>query len=322
MFGLPPVTGYALSRRDLIRSSLLVALTGCSALGKQEPTFSTDVKVVNILATVRDKKGEIIRNLTKDDFTLVEDGRPQSIRYFSRQSDLPLTLGLLVDTSLSQTRVLEDERAASFRFLEQVLREEKDKAFIVQFDQVILIRQDLTSSRKDLESALEVVDSPDPRKLGGEGGGTLLYDAVRKISIQVMKKLQGRKAFIVLSDGVDVGSVITLTDAIETAQRADTLVYSILFSDANAYGGFSLGSTGKGVLERLSRETGGGFFEVSKKQSIGQIFELIEEELRSQYSLGFVSDQPVTASGFRKIRLTVRQKGLLVQARDRYYAEL
>ncbi|MBV9155811.1 MAG: VWA domain-containing protein [Acidobacteriaceae bacterium] len=310
-----------LSRRDLIRSSI-AAVSTLPLWAKQEPTFSANVKVVNILATVRDKKGQIIRNLSKEDFTLLEEGKPQGIRYFSRESDLPLTLGLLVDTSLSQTRVLEDERGASYRFLEQVLREDRDKAFIVQFDQVILIRQDLTSSRKDLESALEVVDSPDPRKLGGGGGGTLLYDAVRKISIQVMKKLQGRKAFIVLSDGVDVGSAITLTDAIETAERADTLVYSILFSDPNAYGAFSLGSPGKGVLERLSRETGGRFFEVAKKQSIGQIFESIEEELRSQYSLGFVSDEPVTASGFRKIRLTVKQKGLLVQARDRYYAEL
>lgn len=317
-FGL---TKSRLSRRDLIRSSA-AALFAHRATGAQEPKFSTDVKVVNVLATVRDKKGQIIRDLGKDDFTLLEDGRPQTIQYFSRESDLPLTIGLLVDTSLSQTRVLEDERGASLHFLEQVLRENKDKAFIVQFDQVILIRQDLTSSRKDLEAALELVDSPDPRKLGGEGGGTLLYDAVRKISIQVTRNLQGRKALIVLSDGVDFGSAITLTDAIEAAERADTLVYSILFSDASAYGSFSLGESGKRVLQRLSRETGAGFFEVSKKQTIEQIFGSIEEELRSQYSLGFVSDEPVTASGFRKIRLTVKSKGLLVQARDRYYAEL
>src|SRR5581483_1862829 len=142
----------------------------------QEPTFSTNVKVVNILATVRDKNKSIVRNLNKDDFTLLENSRKQVIRYFSRDSNLPLTIGLLVDTSLSQTRVLEDERGASFRFLEQVLREDKDKAFIVQFDQVVLIRQDLTSSRKDLEAALEVLDSPNPRK-SGDGGGTLLYDS-------------------------------------------------------------------------------------------------------------------------------------------------
>ena len=315
---LTPVR-YALSRRDLIRSGVAGLLVG-PVRANQEPTFSTEVKVVNILATVRNNKGEIIRNLTKDDFTLFEDGRAQTIRYFSRESDLPLTLGLLIDTSLSQTRVLESERGASFRFLEQVLREAKDKAFIVQFDQVILVRQELTSSRKDLESALDVVDSP--RTSGGDGGGTLLYDTVRKISVQIMRPLKGRKAFIVLSDGVDFGSAISLTDAIESAQRAETLVYSILFSDESAYGPLSLSSNGRRVLERLSRETGAGFFQVSSKQSIEQIFGLIEEELRSQYSLAFVSDAPVTASGFRKIRLTCRQKGLIVQARNRYYAEL
>lgn len=320
-FGLPLLTNSPPSRRDLIRSTAALLLPrSLAASAAQEPTFSTNVKVVSVLATVRDKRGDIIRNLGKDDFTLLEDGRPQTIRYFSRESDLPLTLGLLVDTSLSQTRVLEDERGASFRFLEQVLREGKDKAFIVQFDQVVLTRQELTSSRKDLESALDLVDSP--RKLGAEGGGTLLYDAVRMESIQVMRKLEGRKAFIVLTDGVDIGSSVTLTDAIEAAQRADTLVYSILFSDESAYGSFSLGPSGRGVLQRLSRETGAGFFEVSKKQSIDRIFALIEEELRSQYSLGFVSDELITASGFRKIRLIAKQKGLIVQARDRYYAEL
>ncbi|MGA8026592.1 MAG: VWA domain-containing protein [Bryobacteraceae bacterium] len=309
-----------LSRRDWTISAAVLIFRRL-ARAQQEPTFSTEVKVVNILATVRDKSGHIIRDLTKDDFTLYENGRLQSIRYFSRESDLPLTIGLLVDTSLSQTRVLENERGASFRFLEQVLREDKDKAFIAQFDQVILIRQELTSSRKDLEATLEVLDSPDT-KYGGQGGGTLLYDAVRTASIQVMRKQQGRKAFIVLTDGVDVGSAVSLTDAIESAERADTLAYSILFSDAAAYGGFSPAASGRAALERLSRETGGGFFEVTKRQNIEQIFGQIEEELRSQYSIGFVSDQPVTASGFRKIRVATKQKGLIVQARDRYYAEL
>lgn len=114
---------------------------------------------------------------------------------------------------------------------------------------------------------------------------------------------------------------MTLTDAVEAAQRADTLVYSILFSDDSYYGGFSLGAAGKRVLERLSRETGGGYFAVTKQQTIQQIFDVIQEELRSEYSLGFVSDQPVTSSGFRKIRVSTKQKGLLVQATDRYYAE-
>lgn len=297
-------------------TSVLFART----LKGQQPTFSTEVKVVNVFATVRDKKGQIIRNLQKDDFTVLENNRPQIIRYYSQESDLPLTVGLLVDTSLSQTRVLEDERGASYRFLNQVLREDKDKAVVVQFDQAIVIRQGLTGSHKELEDTLALLDSPNARQ-AAEGSGTLLYDAVRTASIQVMRQQKGRKAFIVLTDGVDVGSQVTLGDAIEAAQRADTLVYSILFSDESYYGGFSIGSSGKGVLERLSRETGGGFFAVSKQRSIQQIFETIQEELRSEYSLGFVSDQPVRSSGFRKIRVTTKEKGLVVQATDRYYAE-
>ncbi len=154
-----------------------------------------------------------------------------------------------------------------------------------------------------------MLDSPNAQE-AAYGSGTLLYDAVRTAAIQVMRKQQGRKAFIVLTDGVDVGSTCTLNDAVEAAQRADTIVYCILFSDESYYGRvLSIGPSGKGVLERLARETGGGFFEVSPKQNIEQIFSAIEEDLRSEYSLGFVSDRPVTSSGFRKIRVTTKQKG-------------
>jgi VWFA-related protein len=137
----------------------------------------------------------------------------------------------------------------------------------------------------------------------------------------VMRNQQGRKAFVILTDGVDEGSEVSLADAIEAAQRADTLIYSILFSDATYYGPSLLGSHGKGVLQRLSRETGGGYFEVSKKQTLGDIFTAIQDELRSEYSLGFVSDRPATKSGFRALRVITDRKGLIVQARDRYYAE-
>jgi VWFA-related protein len=294
-----------------------------SLLGQQEPTFSTNVRVVNVLASVRDKKGSLVRGLTKDDFTLFEDGRPQTIRYFSQESDLPLTIGMLIDTSLSQRTVLEEERGASFHFLESVLREGKDLAFIVQFDEAIFVRQDLTSSRKDLEATLQVLQPP-YSDVGSSG--TLLYDAIRTASNQKMLKRPGRKALIIMSDGVDIGSHITLADAVEAAQRSDTLIYSILFSDETAYGvsgrAHHMAPEGRATLQRLSEATGGGYFEVSKKQTIEHIFESIQEELRTQYSLGYVSDEPVTASGFRKIHLTTKKKGVVVQAKDRYYAEL
>ena len=307
-----------------------------------------------MLATVRNKQGQIVQNLNKDDFTLEEDGRAQTIGYFSRESDLPLTLGLLIDTSMSQRRVLGQERTASYRFLDQVLREDKDKAFVIHFDRDVELLEDLTSSRKRLESALTSLETPPQQQRGGggggggypgsrgghRGGGTKLYDAVLLASDELMKKQHGRKALIVLSDGVDNGSKVSLTSAIEAAQRADTMVYSILFADEEAYGqrggGFGGGMgrrggypprsrypqsrpDGKKVLRQISQETGGGFFEVSKKLPVEQIYSRLEEELRNQYSLGYTPDQ--AASGFHKISLTAKQKGLIVQARDGYYAD-
>jgi VWFA-related protein len=305
------------------RSFLITAASFCAAIlrAQEEPTFTARVKVVNVLATVRDKKGAIIRDLTKDDFSLLEDKRPQNIRYFAKQSDLPLTIGLMVDTSMSQQRVLDAERGASYRFLDQVLRERKDQVFIMQFDMSVQMRQGLTDSRKKLDDALDFVDTPTRNQLRtvGSGGGTLLYDALVKASKDPMKALTGRKALIVMTDGVDYGSEETVSSAIDAAQKADTLIYCILFSDSGFYGGG--GPDGKGVLMRMAKETGGGFFAVSKKQSIEDIFGLIQDELRSQYSLGYVSDQPVSISEFRKIQLAPKDKTLIVQSRDKYWAQ-
>jgi VWFA-related protein len=312
------------SRRQFILSAASLA-AGYRLRGQEPATFSTEIKVVNVLATVRNKRGEIIRGLTKDDFTLSEGRRPQTIRYFSRETDLPLTLGLMVDTSMSQRRVMDAERAASFRFLDQVLRGNQDQVFIMQFDLSAQLRQELTSSLKKLNDALAYVDTPTFNDLRNQtGGGTVLYDAVLKASREIMKNQRGRKALIVLSDGVDTGSEASIAEAIEAAQRADTLIYSILFSDENAYGPFGRllgGGDGRGALTRMSKETGGGFFEVSKKQGLDQIFALLQEELRSQYNIGYVSDEPVIISEFRKIQLTTKEKSLLVQARDRYWAQ-
>jgi VWFA-related protein len=311
-----------LSRRQFLASTGGLLYT--SALpAQQQPTFSTNVKVVSVLATVHDKKGSIVRGLTKGDFTLFENGRPQIIRYFSQESDLPLTIGLLIDTSLSQRTVLEVEREVSFHFLERVLREKQDQAFIVQFDESLFVRQQPTSSRKDLEATLQVLEPPDA-DLGPSG--TLLYDAVCLASNQKMRRLNGRKALIILSDGVDIGSHAKLMDAIDAAQRADALIYSILFSDETAYGvgprGHRVAPQGRATLERLSNQTGGVFFQVSKKQTIEHVFGSIEQELRTQYSFGYISDQPVVTPGFRNIHLEANKKGLIVQAKDRYYAEL
>jgi len=304
------------------RSAVWLALMSLCASPQDLPTFRTEIKVVNVLATVRNKQGNFVRSLDKDDFQVSENGRPQEIRYFARDTDLPLTLGLMVDTSLSQRRVLDAERVASFDFLDSVLREKKDHVFVMQFDLSPIMRQELTSSLRELHQSLLNVDAPSLNDLINQtGGGTVLYDAVLQASRDIMKKLTGRKAVIILTDGVDTGSQTSIGEAIEAAQRADTLIYSILFSDPHAYGFFGGGGDGRGALTRMSRETGGGFFEVSKKQSLNQIYAQLESELRSQYSIGYVSDQPVAVSEFRKIQLVTREKGLTVQARNRYWAQ-
>ncbi len=337
----------------------------------QGPPITVHVKVVNVLATVRDKKGAIVRDLDVNDFELKEDDRPQKIRYFAHETDLALTLGLLVDTSMSQRRVLGEERDASATFLDQVLRVDKDQAFIIHFDHEVELLQDLTSSRQKLQAALGQLqtpqrseqssgDSPDSgqgqpggpggRGRGGFGGGTTLYDAIYLASNDITAKQGGRKALIVLSDGVDRGSKKTLASAIEAAQRADTLVYSILFTSEEDNGGGGYGGhhgmgggmggmggmgrrgggyprpqesrpDGKKILEKLSKETGGRFFETSKKHPIDDTFSQIQEELRSQYSLGYTPDPPDTDVGYHKIMVTTKKKDLTVQARDGYYSK-
>jgi len=259
------------------------------------PVFTTEVKVVNVLATVRNRTGSLVGGLSQEDFLLFEDGRPQTIRYFARESDLPLTLGLMVDTSASQRRVLDSERGASLRFLDRVFRENKDHVFIMQFDTNVQMRQPPTSSVRKLDEAMAYVDTETERQLRQQGGGgTLLYDAVASASEEVMRKQTGRKALIVLSDGVDFGSENTLKEAVEAAERAETLVYSILYSDPGAYGIFGGGNDGKRVLQRMSEDSGGSFFEVTKKQPVDSIFDILQEELRNQYNLGYVSDKPVS----------------------------
>ena len=320
------------------------------------------MKVVNVLATVRDKHGQLVNNLTKDDFKLTQDGHPQTIGYFAKETDLPLTLGLLVDTSMSQRRLIDQERTASYAFLDDVMRVDKDKAFVIHFDSEIELLQDLTNSRDKLEAALDKLNTPhfDDASSGGgggspgggggghRGGGTTLYDAVYLASDEMMRKQEGRKAIILLTDGVDNASKVSLDRAIETAQRANTLVYSILYADPDAYGhqgyrrmgrphggwggggmgrypggggGYPGGGgggypqqqqhpDGKKVLQRISKETGGRFFEVSKKEPIDQIYKQIEEELRNQYNLGYTPDKADASAGLSQHLANDDQQGL------------
>lgn len=344
------------SRRDLLLGA--AAFFPLRAQEKTNANFKGDVKVVNVFANVHNSKNEVVKDLKQEDFTIEEDGRPQTIKYFSRETDLPLTLGLMVDTSGSQRRVLGKGKTATSEFISQVMREDRDKAFLIKFDAEAEEMQELTSSKKKLQSTLNDVEGASPRQLqrrndpnssgGGQPrGGTILYDAILLGSNEELKKLQGRKAMILLTDGDDHGSRSSLSECIEAAQRADTLVYSIYFADQEqsnfnpSFGGPGMGrrggmgggggggrgrpqqmprGDGTKILQRISRETGGAFFEVSKKMPIEKIYEQIEEELRSQYNLGYSPDKSDVGSGFRKIKVTAKGKGLVVQAREGYYA--
>ncbi len=352
--------------KALLAGLSLVAGSAIVALAQKTPEFKVGVSIVNVLATVRDHDGRIVNNLTKDDFILEEDGKPQVITNFFRETDLPLTIGLLVDTSVSQRNLIDIEQSAAMQFFDHVLRPDRDLAFLIQFDSDVLMLQDLTSSQADLENALERLDVPGRRAnrlarrpfgwkrpengLGpgnsqfpwpGGGGqmppiggppsgspaGTLLYDSVFLAADEVLRNEAGRKTVILISDGVDQGSKISEKETIETALRADCIVFSIRYYDDEFYrrGGRGIvfggpGSEGYSALKNLSSQTGGTVYEVSKKLSLTAIFDQIQQELRSQYSLSYTAPAG-SKGGFRKIKLRTTDKNLKVLTRSGYYAK-
>ncbi|MEP7355446.1 MAG: VWA domain-containing protein [Acidobacteriota bacterium] len=260
--------------------------------------FRTAVRVVNILATVRDKTGKIIQGLTKDDFILEEQGHAQEIRYFTQQSDLPITIGLLIDVSGSLAALIEEEKTVTLEFVNAVLREQ-DLGFLIVFAGTVLMEQRPTSSLAELSRSIARLRFP-------PFGGTQIYDAVVMAADDVLKAREGRKVIIVLSDGEDNSSRASLTHAVEAAQRADSLVYT-----------FQIGPLGPSRWERLSTETGGRYFK--NGSSLPAAFSEIRKELRNQYSLGF--EPKAAAAGFRSLKLSTKDKASKVQARTRYYYE-
>ena len=355
-------------------------------------TLSVDARLVNVPVVVRDKKGALVSTLTRDDFQLESDGKAQTIRYFDKDADLPLTLGLLVDTSRSVAGVLDEERTASSAFLETMLATDKDRAFVIHFARGTELLQDLTNSKPRLQAALKELETDtsgggsqgtDPNDPGssnggsggsngggrgrsrGAGGGTTLYDAAFLASDEIMSKQTGRKALVLLTDGDDRGSKESLAASIEAAQRANTVVYAIYFKGEESHGsgdrggypgggnrrggiGFPGGGgypgggggypggrggggggnggnqprvDGKKVLERMTGETGGRVFEISKKQTVSAIYQQIAEELRTGYRLGFAPTTDASSDGYHQIDLKLtKAKDLRIQTRDGYYA--
>lgn len=310
-----------------------IALGNLTAMGQQSPplaqspqTLKISTEVVNVFAVVKDKKGLLIPNLNKDDFEITEDGVPQTIKYFSRSADTPLTLAILIDTSPSQQRVLPTEQEEADAFIRQVIHP-KDLACILHFDLDVELLQDFTSDHGLLARAI------DGTQINGGGAGVLpstfptdtpccthLYDAVYLASNDLLRDQVGRKVVIELTDGEDEGSQEKLSAAIEAAQKSDVIIYSIDVSDRSFYSGQFAGFNGDSVLERLSGETGGRVVKVSRKHTMSEAFHQIEDELRTQYLLGYTPTNARHDGSFRKIRVQVRTGGYKVQARRGYYA--
>ncbi len=380
-----PATNTAAPTADASASapaSAPASATAASATAR--PTISGKdisgkVKEVNLLAVVRDKKGQPVSSLEKQDFVLAQDGRPQTVTQFAKESDLPLTLGILADTGPGQRKAMADERKAATDFVKRLLRENKDRGFVLHFDKQVELLQDVTTSHDKLAKGIDEISVGDTPPSSGrkrdEGdsqtphyffGGGMLYDAIFLSSDELLKGVRGRKAMVVFSDGVDHDSKTSLDRAIESAQRTDTLIYCVYVAaereeqpegngggrrGGGGYpgGGYPGGgggpfpggggpfpggggggrrgpgsaprenkTDGKKILQQIATESGGRYFELSKKLTAAQIYEQIEAEMRHQYSLAYTPDQ--AENGYHKLHLGTRNTDLTVQTRAGFYA--
>jgi len=297
---------------------------------EEVPTIQVNVSVVSLLASVRDKRGGLVANLEKSDFTVFEDGKQQEIKYFSRETDLPLTIGLLIDVSASQRNLLDIERSAASQFFGEVLRK-KDEAFLISFGEECELLQDYTNSARMLSQGMNGLRvssgvggfGPGPVPTAGGPRGTVLYDAVFLAADEKLRTEVGRKVIVLITDGVDEGSRESIDAAIEAAQKADAVVYSIDYFDPSAYGygpfGFG-GGAGEGYLRKMSDATGGHVYKVDRRHSLDEVFKELQEEMRSQYSIGYVSTNDKRDGGYRHLDVRMANKDLKAQVRKGYYA--
>jgi VWFA-related protein len=307
---------------------LWLAMGASVALAQDPEPIKIDVNLVSVLSTVRNKSGGLIGNLDKSDFKIYEDGKEQEIKNFTRETDLPLTIALLVDTSKSQERLIDIEKRAAYQFFSKVLRQ-KDEAFLMQFGAEAELLQDSTNSPKLLQKGLDELRlsvpvgglHPGPVPTMQNQAGTILYDAVYLAANEKLRGEVGRKAIVIITDGVDTGSKISRDKSIEAAQKADSIVYSIYYVDRGAYGfgGFG-GGGGEGELRRMSSETGGQVFKVEKNHTLDDIFQEIQDEMRSQYAITYAPPNPKRDGSYHKIDIKVSGKDYRVQARKGYYA--
>jgi VWFA-related protein len=288
----------------------------------QAPTIKAEVNLVNVFATVRDKNKRIVTDLKQDDFKVFEDGHEEKISFFSKEMQLPITLGLLLDTSGSEERMLSSIQDAGARFLHRVLKK-GDEAMVISFDTDVDLLADLTDDRPILDRAINKarINTPGGGFYGGNPGpvpgagsvGTALYDAVYLACSEKLNGEAGRKAIVIVTDAQDEGSKVKLEEAIESAQRTDTVIHILLVADPR-FGGNTA------VAHKMTEETGGRLIIVNSEKRLEEAFDQISEELRSQYTLGYYPSNTAKDGKFRKIHVDTDNHDLKVLARKGYYA--
>ena len=290
-----------------------------------DQVIKVDVSLVNLYFSVRQSHGGYVSDLKQEDFEVYEDGKLQTLKAFARETDQPLTLGLLVDVSKSQERLIEDERQASSRFFELVLRP-KDEAFLLSFGVESELLQDVTNSHTLLAKALRGlrlnagVPTVTPTTVPRAARGTVLYEAVWLAANEKMHAEVGRKALVLITDGDDQGSRTKPSEAVEAAQKADSIIYVVLYEDPY-YAHQMFGGAGEGEMRKLTEETGGRVFRVDRKNRLSDIYDQLQQELRSQYVIAYSPTNPERDGKFRKVEIRLKdRKDLKVQARKGYYA--
>lgn len=294
-------------------------------LAAQEPepgqTLKATVNLVNLYVTVRDNKKHIVTNLTQNDFSVFEDNQPQKIAFFSKEVTLPITLGLLLDTSGSEQNMLYAIQDAGSQFLGRILRK-GDEAMVISFDTDVNLMADFTDNRGELDRAIHRtrISAPmggmvNPGPIGGSGNvtGTALYDAIYLACHDQLATEAGRKAIVIVTDAEDEGSKLRIEDAIEAAQRTDTVIHIILVYDPR-------NGANTGAARKLTEETGGRVISATSAKKLQEAFDEISEELRSQYTVGYYPSNTAHDGQFRKVKVEMANKDDKALTRKGYYA--
>ena len=291
-----------------IMLGIFAALTLAQAVPPtQQPPLKVNVDLVNVLFTVTDASGRFVPGLTRADFVVEEDGRKQEIQRFSQENERPLTLGVLVDKSPSVGGVFNAEKTAAISFLETTLKE-GDLAMVISFDRTVTLEEDFTEDKRALRRVINSLTV---------GSGTSIYDAIYLACKEQFPKQSGRKAIVLVSDGRDTTSKMKIMEALVAAHESDAVIYSIS-NQTSAFFGIP-GNGSPDTLKRFSLETGGTIFFVGNRSDLTEVFSEIAEELRSQYSLAYVSTNAARDGKYRRIRILPKNPAYKIKAREGYY---